>query len=131
MKLNYLPYTPNGLNGTEAVPLVGISALTEYVDGKPTDKQIGFSYDILLLDQACEKLRVKVKNLTPICQQEELDTANATANFIVVKFDRLEIKPYSSSNGRIAYTARADSVEVVGTIGSQNGKDVADYETQI
>lgn len=117
MKLGFIPLQTLGVSDTGNVPLVAVNAISEYQDGKPTGRHAGTSYDVLLPDQQYERLRVKIASdsVAPV-EQADLDEANKRGNCYMVRFQNLEVKPYASANGRIAYSARADAVEVVGKL---------------
>lgn len=117
MKFGFIPLQTPGINNTGTLPLVAVNAVSEYQDGKPTGRHVGMAYDVLLPDQQLEHLRVKITNdSSTLVEQADLDEANLMGDCYMVRFKNLEVKPYSTSNGRISYTARAESVEVVGRL---------------
>lgn len=117
MNLGYIPFEISGVNNTDTAPLVAVNPVSEYEDGKPTGKHVGMAYDILLPDQQLERLRVKIASdsSSPV-EQVDLNNANSMGNCYIVRFHNLEVKPYPGNNGRIAYTARAESIEVAGKL---------------
>lgn len=117
MKLKeYIDYPFKELAGRDSAPLVGIRESFVYESGQKTDKRDGTSYEVLLLSQACEKLRVKVSaDETPAFSQEELDECNKSLDFVMVSFDGFQIKPYSMNNS-MQISAKAESIKILGQL---------------
>lgn len=82
----------------------------DYVDGKRTDTQSHIKYETVFLDNAFEKVLVKVPETKPVITREQLAQQGGR---LKVKFKNLSGKYYRTSNGEYALSCRADGVEVI------------------
>lgn len=72
------------------------------------DAPVGYKYEVVLPQQKFEHLIVKISGQqlaeTPLAGYEP-----------VVEFENLVVKPYVAHTGRLAFSASATSIKVVGT----------------
>jgi hypothetical protein len=99
--------------GSSTAPLVAVQDWTEYTSDGKRGKRLGSTYEILLLNNSCEKLRVHVEDAAPIIAQEELDKHNKSMNFCMVRFEGFTGRPYADRNGRLAISASAEKIFLV------------------
>ncbi|NBI07290.1 hypothetical protein [Senegalia massiliensis] len=87
--------------------LANISPFYEYIDGKKSDKLLGYRYDVALPSKKLEKLGVKVENLTPLIdiENEEIPIG------MKIDFHGLEVGSYYM-NGNVHVKAKAKSVHI-------------------
>ena len=102
------------VTGSDSAPLVGVRDWTEFSEGK-RGKRIGSTYEILLLNNSCEKLRIHVEESESIISQEEIDKRAQSLNFCMIRCDGFKGRPYSDKNGRLAISASATKVTLVNT----------------
>ena len=79
----------------------------EFVDGKRTDKVLGYRYDVVLPQHGYEPLAVKVPGAKTLDVQD--------CESILVEFDDLCVRPYVDyrHNNALAVTATATAVRSV------------------
>lgn len=99
--------------GANTVPLVAVLDWMEFTADGKRGKRLGSTYEILLLNNACEKLRVHVEDSTPVITQEELDKHNSSMSLCMARFDGFKGRPYSDKNGRLAISASADKIILI------------------
>lgn len=100
--------------GADFAPIVGVSDLYEYKDGKRTSTRLGSRYTILLLADGCSQLAVKVEDAeAPVISQEELDKHNTSMNFVLARFEGFTARPYADRAGRMQLSAKADRIVLV------------------
>ena len=80
----------------------------EYVDGKRSDKQIGWTYS-LVNRAGYDKVNVKVVENVPILTQEEIEKSESDILVIAEGF----IGSIYSNDGRIAISGKAKKVVLV------------------
>jgi hypothetical protein len=90
------------------VRLIGVRPFFKYTDGKRTDTQLGFAYEVVLMERAFEKIVVKVEEAAPSIEPERI-----TGNGIPVTIDGLEAKVYATvNNGFVNFNASFSAKEV-------------------
>jgi hypothetical protein len=94
--------------GQNSVPVVGMHEWKEYSENGKAGKLLGYTYEILLLSSNCEKVRVRVEDCTPITTPEEIDKHNNSLNFMMVKFEGFQARPYSGNSGQMQISAKAN-----------------------
>ncbi|WP_169009336.1 hypothetical protein [Faecalispora jeddahensis] len=100
--------------GADFAPIVGVSDLYEYKDGKPTSTRLGSRYIVLLLSDGCFPLAVRVEDAeAPVISQEELDKHNTSMNFVLARFEGFTARPYVDRAGRMQLSAKADRIVLV------------------
>lgn len=72
------------------------------------ESPVGYKYSVVLPQQSFDKLTVKIPGT-------QLLEAPMSGHEIVVEFDELKVKPYVDRNGRLAFTASATGIKVIGT----------------
>ena len=96
--------TLHSIFGVENVPLIGVSPAREYLDGKPTDKILGYYYTL-----ATNGKYINIKVLGDLRIPEELLNAS---NVVYVEFDNLEFTHYIN-NGYVALAASASDIRIL------------------
>lgn len=88
--------------------LVGQSPYYEYVDGKKTDKMLGQGFDVAVVEQGLEKLRVKIPD-------PGLEVDLGENSMIPVKFEGLKIGFYQDfrHDNQIVLKATATGIHPV------------------
>ncbi len=90
--------------------LKGVREDYKYEDGKRTDKQIGYKYDVMSLKLKAD-LTVKVPKMTDVTADYEEENEE---ELTMVSFDNIEGKLYYDfQNKEIKMTSKADDVTVV------------------
>lgn len=102
IKLNWEQTFPKGAY------LASVRPYYEYVDGKRSDKQVGWAY-CLVNRAGYDKITVKVVETEPVCTQEEIEKSvtdiQVTANCFVGSI--------YNSDGRIAISGKAEKVVLI------------------
>lgn len=88
--------------------LSGVWPYYEYVGGKRSDKQIGWTYS-LVNRAGYDKVNVKVVENAPILTQEEIEKSESDILVIAEGF----IGSIYSNDGRIAISGKAEKVVLV------------------
>ncbi len=88
--------------------LVNIAPWKQYVDGKRTDVQLGYSYTVVETN-TFEKFTVKVAGTTPLLTDEQLASAK---DRITVKFEDAICKPYRNANGNYELSITAKGISI-------------------
>lgn len=99
--------------GADFAPIVGVSDLYEYKDGKPTSTRLGSRYAVLALADRCSQFSVKIADEAPVITQEELDKHNTSMNFVLARFEGFAARPYTDRSGRMQLSAKADRIVLV------------------
>ena len=99
--------------GTNTAPLVAAQDWMEYSSEGKRGKRLGTTYEVLLLNNSCEKLRIHVEDSAPIISQDELDKHNSAMSFCQIRVEGFKGRPYSDRNGRLAISASADKIILV------------------
>ncbi len=89
--------------------LTDVSPIKEYVDGKPTDKILGFYYHTVCPQNKFEQVRIKVEESMPLITPEEL----AEKGTIKVAPLNFSASFYRDRNGVYQLSAKAERIEVV------------------
>ena len=95
---------------SEEVILIGVIPFKDYIDGKPSENIAGYKYNVVCPANKYDPLAVKIRQSQPTITNEEIDAAGGS---IKVTFVGFEGKFYRTSNGDYAFTAKADSMEVL------------------
>ena len=94
--------------------LTGIRPYYEYVNGAKTDKQLGFSYEVVLLGHAYEKVSVKIPGVAHIPEEKIKDG-------IPVLLEGLAHSVYTSvNNGFVNYNLSLSATGIKVKGGGQN-----------
>lgn len=112
IKITDFTFDFNQLNGgiKEAL-LVGVKPYYEYIDGKPSNKQLGNLYETILPGRGFERLWVKIPILKSLISEEMLIQHN---NRIRVSFIGFEAKFYFNKfKNAYLLTATASDIEVI------------------
>lgn len=96
--------------GSEQVLLTGCLPIKDFVDGKPTDKIIGYRYTLVAPQNKYESFTVKVEQASPAISPEELEAKGGT---VKVKIKGFQGRFYRDRNKEYQFTAKAESVEVI------------------
>lgn len=88
--------------------LTGVFPAYEYVDKKKTDKQIGYRYYILIPARNYMKTSVLVKDMNPLCTNEEIKASLEVAD-MPVEFENFQARWY----GDFKLTCTADSIREI------------------
>lgn len=88
--------------------LTGVSPAYEYVDNKKTDKQIGLRYFIVFPALGYKEASVLVKDMNPICTNEEIKASLEVAD-MPVEFENFQARWY----GNFKLTCTADSIREI------------------
>ena len=94
---------------SEALFLTGVSPIKEFVDGKATNRVLGFRYQCVCPQNKFEHISIKVEEKTPSVSAEMIEE-NGTLKITPVNF---EAKFYRDKNGTYQLTAKADKIEVI------------------
>ena len=115
MDLRNINLSLNDVAGSERVLLTEITALTEFKEGKRTEKQIGFKYSVVCPDSnpRYQPLTVKILKTKPVVSKEELDQANLAKDDIYITFTNFRATLYLDRNSRPQISASADSAELL------------------
>ena len=105
----------------ENAPVVHVSPWFEFLPDGKRGKQLGTSYDILLVDDNCDKLRVHVPDMEPAISEEEIINHNAAQDFIQVKFSGFSAKMYVR-DAQIGISAKAEKILRVSNNQGAGGK---------
>lgn len=89
---------------------IGVSPGYQYQDGKKTDTITYTKVNTVFVDNAYEKMSVKVLDTKPILTQEAIELAGGKKK---IKFKNLTGKIYRTANGDYAVSVSADSMEVL------------------
>ena len=90
--------------------LLNIAPGYDYVDGKRSDTQSYIRCQTVFVDNAFEKVSVKVPGTKPVVSEEQLAQQSGK---LKVRFKNLTGRLYRNQNGEYALSCSADSVEVV------------------
>lgn len=88
--------------------LAGVRPWYEYLDGKRSGKQLGLIY-ILVNRSGYDKINVKVRSLTPVITNDEIE---ASATEIFVKAEGFEGSLYNAGN-TVAVSGKAEKVVLI------------------
>lgn len=89
--------------------LVDIAPYKEYVDGKATDKTMGYRYTCVCPDNKFEKITIKVEESKPLLSSEEI----ALTGTIKVSPLGFEGRFYRDKNGEYILSAKAKEIKEV------------------
>lgn len=89
---------------------IGVAPGYQYQDGKKTDTITYTKVNTVFVDNAYEKMSVKVLDTKPILTQEAIELAGGKKK---IKFKNLTGKIYRTANGDYAVSVSADSMEVL------------------
>lgn len=107
-------------NGKTTAILTALNISREYEDGKATGKNLGFTYTIALPGNQLEKISVKIPGDTPLMEQEAIDAATASMNFVLVEFTNFKARSYQNfTTKELLWTATADGIKLA-VIGGKN-----------
>lgn len=110
IKINDIIMTLLQVANGDTLWLTDIFPVKAFVDGKPTDKIIGFRYVCVCPANKFEKISIKVEQDAPIISSDEL----AAKGHVKVKVKDFEGRFYRDRNGEYQFTAKATALEVVG-----------------
>lgn len=109
-KINQILFTLPQIANGDTLLLTDVAPFKEYVDGKSTDKTIGYRYTCVCPANKYEQITIKVEEAKPILTAEEIAAKGA----VKVKPKSFEGRFYRDRNGDYQFTAKAASMEVVG-----------------
>jgi len=89
--------------------LLGVAPYYEYVDGKKTEKLLGYKYNIVE-DKTFEKFSVKIASKAPVITQEQVD---ASKERIKVTFENAFAKPYRTTYGDYDLSVSATGISIL------------------
>lgn len=85
--------------------------LFEYVDGKATEKVIGYKAKVLVAESGMESIIVKMENVKPVLTKEQIQERGG---LVKVRFKNLTAKPYFSDREKeYKLSYRAEGLEVL------------------
>lgn len=99
--------TING--GSNSVTLLGVKDWNEYLDGKPTGKKLGFSYEIVLVNGGFDIINVRIAEKTASITQEDIQNADGKLN---AEVDGFIGRIYRTQTG-FGFSATATSITPV------------------
>jgi len=105
--------------GTTTPAVVDVADDIRWIDGPdgkryPGDR-IGTRYTVLMQQSACSPLTVKTPETAPAVSAEDVAAACLSGQFIRVRFENFQARPYQGKNG-LGISATADKAVVVSTV---------------
>ncbi|MEK4206510.1 MULTISPECIES: hypothetical protein [Paenibacillus] len=110
LKINNITFTLTQVANGDTLLCTDVSPVKEFVDGKSTDKIMGFRYSCVCPANKYEQISIKVEEATPTIAADEL----AAKGTVKVKPKNFEGRFYRDRNGEYQFTAKATTLEVVG-----------------
>lgn len=96
--------------GSEIVLVTEVRPVREFLDGKSTDRIIGYRYTCVCPDNKFEQMLVKVEEAAPAITQEMLDACGGT---VKAKPKGFVGRFYRDRAGEYQFTAKATAIEVL------------------
>lgn len=107
-----LQFTPEQLFGAETTfAIIRFAPWYEYVDGKPTDKKLGFRCQVVQQGGDFEKFWVKVAGNPDYSSFEE--QLNQSTIPLLAEFRNAVCKLYVDNDKKIQMSVRADGITVI------------------
>lgn len=95
---------------SEIVYIVDVKPIKKFVDGKPLDELLGFSYVVSCPANKFETFSIKVEQQQPVITPEELE---AKGGVVKAKIKGFQGKFYQNKNKDICFAAKATDVELI------------------
>lgn len=96
--------------GSDSVLITEITSIKEFIDKKPTDKILGFSYTVVAPQNKFTEFKIKVEQAAPVITPEELEAKGGT---VKAKIKGFEGHFYKDRNGIYQFTSKATAIEVI------------------
>lgn len=109
MDINTLRFAFPQIAGSDNGILTGVRPYREYVDGKATDKVLGYSYVVICPSNKYERIVIKVEQAAPVITPEELEQKKDCR----IRPVNFEGRFYRDKNGVYAFSAKATAMEVL------------------
>lgn len=110
IKLNQIHITENMITQSGKIILIGIREIMDYVEGKRTDKVIGYSYECIAPSNKYAQFNVKVTQKKPVISNDELENLGGSVEVIFTDFAG---KFYQNASKEVVFTATAAGIEVI------------------
>lgn len=110
MRIEKINFSLDTLFGESNYMLMGFSPFFEYKDGKKTENQLGYKYEVVE-DSNFERFTVKVASQQPVITAEEFAESKSR---IYVTFKNSRGHIYRTPAGAIEVSFSADDVEIAG-----------------
>jgi hypothetical protein len=112
--VDFIPCKLEFLNGGLAFAFLASSGVTFKYDanGQRTAEQDGSAYELILLGQNAERLRVKTPEAAPSIDAQTITEANKRGEPIKVEISGLRVKPYVR-DGKLQISATAEKISIM------------------
>lgn len=110
IKLNQIRVTEEMILQNGPMILIEIRPIAEYVDGKKTDRILGYAYNCVAPSNKYAQFTIKVNQKKPVLTNEELENLGGSTEIQATDF---EGKFYQNSNKDVLFTATASAIEVL------------------
>lgn len=110
MRLEKINFSIETLFGDTLLMLMDVSPYFEYKDGKKTENQLGFKYEVVE-DTSFERFTVKVASKQPVITADDLAKSKSR---VYVEFENSRGHIYRTPVGSIEVSFSADAVKIVG-----------------
>lgn len=95
---------------TDNLLMVGFKPVKEYIDGKLTEKVIGYNYTVVCPSNKYEQFNIKIEQIEPVIKPEELEVKGGA---VKVKVKGFEGRFYQDAQKNVLFTAKAAGIEVL------------------
>ena len=95
--------------GSDTVLLTDVSPIKEFINGKPTDKILGFRYSCVCPAAKYVAIEIRVEQSAPVITPEELEAKGGT---IKAKVKGFEGRFFKNRDGNYIFTSKATGIEV-------------------
>ena len=109
-KIDNIKFSLVQIANSDQLLLVDIKPIKEYVDGKSTDKVIGYRYECVCPKNKFEKISIKVEESQPAISAEELEAKDT----VTICPENFEGRFYKDRSGEYQFTAKASRITVLG-----------------
>lgn len=109
IKINQFVLNLQQIANGDTLLLTDIAPVKEFVDGKYTDKVIGFRYTCVCPQNKFEQISIRIEGVKPVITPEELSVKGT----IKVKPKNFEGRFFRDRSGEYRLSAKAESLEVI------------------
>lgn len=110
IRINQIIFTLPQIANGDTLLLTDILPVKEFIDGKSSDKIIGFRYTCVCPLNKYEQITIRVEETKPVITNEELSAKGA----VKIKPRGFEGRFYKDGNsGEYRFTGKATAIEVV------------------
>lgn len=99
------------LFGADSAPVVQVSDWYEYVNSK-RGARLGSIYYLLNLHSFCDKIAVKIPDEVSAIDQETLQKANASGQFIYCRIEQFTARTFARDN-KVEISAKGEKITIV------------------